>query len=264
MTTTADPIGVVKELVARYARQDPSVLQLIHDDAVLEFPGDPAVLPWAGRFSARELQRFLLAVGTSIEILVFELRDAETEGDWVICRTHEVFRVRATGRICNSELVQMIRVKDGKIIALHEHSDTAAMQDAFLGAAEAPLSVAKAVMACRMAGDPPAMLAHAAPDCSWILPGDPAVLPWAGRWRGADVARALAALRDSVEQEAFDPHTFRVTGDVVVAVARERFVARATRRVCDAALAVHMTVRGGRLVSLQEYADTAARHAAFR
>ena len=114
-------------------------------------------------------------------------------------------------------------------------------------------------------GDMPAVLATLGEEVEWHSPGPPAEIPWAASLRGRDqVAGWFARVREVAEFEHFVLQGLCAGGDTVMTQVQERFRIRATGRTVVNDLAHVFTVRGGKIVGLREYYDTAAVAAAFR
>lgn len=98
-------------------------------------------------------------------------------------------------------------------------------------------------------------------------PGDPSVLPWAGRHVGhAGVREFYEGLRSGLSDIAIDPETLelRAIGDgTVLALGTERGVSAATGRSYETRSAWVWTLRNGRIVELRAFHDTAAMCSAF-
>lgn len=103
----------------------------VHPDARWVFPGDPALLPWAGTYTGVGITRFLDLVADHLDYL--EVRDEGwwTAGERVFVLAFERFRVRATGRICDNRYVSVFTMEGGRVRAYEEFGDTAAMAAAF-------------------------------------------------------------------------------------------------------------------------------------
>lgn len=129
-------VEVVRRLFNCFIRKDPAgMMELLHPDARLTFPGDPKVLPWAGEFRGSGFMRFVVAVG-ALEYLEYRMKDIWGNGDRVVALSSERCRVRANNRIFDHDLAAIIRVKDGLIVEFLEFSDTGKMERALLGVKE--------------------------------------------------------------------------------------------------------------------------------
>ena len=114
-------------------------------------------------------------------------------------------------------------------------------------------------------GDIQGVLNLVADDVDWSHPGPPDVIPFVGHYRGRDgVAQFFARLGGAEDVEHFEPQEFFAAGDRVVALGRYRARIKATGRTNDIELVHVYTVRGGKIVSLRQYNDTAAVAEAYR
>jgi ketosteroid isomerase-like protein len=67
------------------------------------------------------------------------------------------------------------------------------------------------------AGDIPGIIASLAPDVVWSHDGDPAIIPFAGMFKGqAEVGRFFEAVAKSVQVKVFNPTNFREEGNRVI------------------------------------------------
>ena len=112
-------------------------------------------------------------------------------------------------------------------------------------------------------GDREALLALVAEDIEWIVPGED--WPLAGTHRGrTGVADLLETAAKSIETST-EPREFVAQGDRVLVVGFARGRIKATNKTFEDDWIFAITVRDGKLTSIQEYVDTQAlaRAAAF-
>lgn len=102
------------------------------------------------------------------------------------------------------------------------------------------------------------------PDCEWFFPGDPAILPWAGKFRGLGIFDFAARVGGSIDYLEFDDHTYYPAGETVVVVIQERCRVKSTGREFVNAIVAVATVGNGRLLRYVEYSDTGAMERAFQ
>jgi len=108
-----------------------------------------------------------------------------------------------------------------------------------------------------MGGDKQGLLALAAEDIEWIIPGED--WPLAGTHRGHEgLADLLQKVSDMVETSFTEPPEFVAQGDrvLVVGVARGRI--KATNRTFEDHWVFAITVRNGKVTNIREYIDTQA------
>ena len=82
-------------------------------------------------------------------------------------------------------------------------------------------------------GDIPAMLGMLTDDVEFTMQG-PAVIPWAGTYRGrGGVAEFFSLLDENLEFERFEPREFVAQGDTVVVLGDERSLVKSTGRAFE-------------------------------
>ena len=114
-------------------------------------------------------------------------------------------------------------------------------------------------------GDVATLMSLLSEDVLWFLPGERAVVPYAGERRGhAGASQFFQLIGGAVEFEAFEPREFVAQNDKVVALGFERGRVRATGKTFDNPWALVFTVRDGLITEFRGYEDTGAVAAAFR
>ena len=123
---------VVRDAYAAFGAGDlQRLLGLLTPDVVWESPGSK-VLPWAGTFTGPgEVARFFAALLENSEPEAFEPLHFVAAEDRVVALGRERFRVKSTGLTWACEWAHAFIVRDGKIAAFREYTDTAAMASAF-------------------------------------------------------------------------------------------------------------------------------------
>jgi len=105
-------------------------------------------------------------------------------------------------------------------------------------------------------GDREALLALAAEDIEWIIPGED--WPLAGTHRGhAGLADLLQTASESIETST-EPREFVAQGDRVLVVGFAKGKIKATNKTFEDHFVFAITVRGGKLTNIREYIDTQA------
>lgn len=124
-------IALVQQAYAAFGAGDPpKLLGLLADDVAWDFPPS-TVIPWAGRFDGpREVARFFAALGGASHAEAFEPQHYLAADDRVVVLGRERFRVPSTGKTWECEWAHVFRVRDGKIAAFREYTDTGAMEAA--------------------------------------------------------------------------------------------------------------------------------------
>ena len=121
---------------------------------------------------------------------------------------------------------------------------------------EANVQTVKDFFAAIGRGDRKGLLALAAEDIEWIIPGED--WPLAGTRRGhAGLADLLETASKSIETST-EPREFIAQGDRVLVVGFARGTIKATNKTFEDNWIFAITVRDGKLTSIREYIDTQA------
>jgi len=95
--------------------------------------------------------------------------------------------------------------------------------------------------------------------CTWITPGPENKLPWAGHFKGKQgIADFFTRVGQNLEFSEFAPSEFIEQGDTVVAIGRAIARSKKTGKTIKDDWVHIFKYRQGRIVSFQEYSDTAA------
>jgi uncharacterized protein len=127
---------VVLRLYAAFGQGDmQGIMDVLAEDVDWLFVGRPEDVPFAGqRHGHEQMKEFFRIVGeTAGEIYEFGPREVMSFDDKVLVLGHERVRVRATGRVFETDWAHLFTVHDGKIVRLREFYDTATMAEAFRG-----------------------------------------------------------------------------------------------------------------------------------
>jgi ketosteroid isomerase-like protein len=130
-------VAVVEGLYASFAGGDrQGVLDALSDDIEWSFPGPEGQIPFAGVHNGKaEVEQFFELVVGSVQLSQQRpIEVLDTDGPHVISRGREAMTARSTGKSFESEFLHLYTLSDGKIVAVQEYYDTAAMADAFDGA----------------------------------------------------------------------------------------------------------------------------------
>lgn len=106
-----------------------------------------------------------------------------------------------------------------------------------------------------------ALIEQLSDEAEFRAPGDPAILPWAGTFRGPDgVRRQSELLGAHVKYEQFGPHQYFVSedGSEVVVRSATRIRGLATDRVFESSFVCVFSFDGGRIARVQTWYDTLA------
>jgi ketosteroid isomerase-like protein len=105
--------------------------------------------------------------------------------------------------------------------------------------------------------DKEGLLALAAEDIEWIIPGE--AWPLAGTHRGhAGLEKLLQKANETVETSYPEPPEFIAQGDRVLVVGFARGRIKATNRTFEDHWVFAITVRDGKVAHIKEYIDTQA------
>jgi hypothetical protein len=114
-------------------------------------------------------------------------------------------------------------------------------------------------------GDMAALAELMTGDIEWVHPGDPAVDPNGGTFKGKEAVLGwFGGLASAVDFTTFEPREFIAENDKVVSLVYAEATARKTGRAIVNHEAHVWTFRGGKVARLQNYLDTAAAAAAHR
>jgi len=122
---------------------------------------------------------------------------------------------------------------------------------------EANIQIVKAFFAAMGSGDRQGLLALAAEDIEWILPGQD--WPLAGTYRGhAGLTDLVRKESETIEMTISEPREFVAQGDRVLVIGVAKGTIKATNKTFEDNWIFAITVRGGKLKSIREYIDTQA------
>ncbi|GHC39497.1 nuclear transport factor 2 family protein [Streptomyces cinnamoneus] len=128
------------------------------------------------------------------------------------------------------------------------------------------LDTVEAYVAALGRGDMEAVFALLDPEVEWFVPGDAALVPWAGRRTGHAAMRAwFPLLAGAGERKDFELYGMAVLGsDHVLVNGRFVFRMHATGAVYDDEFVMRFTVRDGRITAYRIYEDSLALAHAYR
>ncbi len=132
MTGEDENIHTVNKLYDAFRRRDiSSLLDMFTDDAILHGPTHAGVLPWGGLHKGRRgVAEFFSAVGESLKLQQFELRDFIAQGNKVVVFGYQKGQAKPTGRPYETEFVHLWSIRDGKFTEFRVFNDTAALVQA--------------------------------------------------------------------------------------------------------------------------------------
>jgi ketosteroid isomerase-like protein len=104
-----------------------ALLELLTEDIEWTSPGPPE-LPTAGtRRGRQQVAEFFQAVDQVFEIQRFEPKSFIAQGDVVVVLGSDTASIKATGKVLTDEWAHAFTIRDGKIAAMREYLDTAAV-----------------------------------------------------------------------------------------------------------------------------------------
>ena len=132
MKTPGEMIIAAKQLYAAFAEQDfASLLAALAEDVVWAEPANPFNPAGGVRHGHAGFLEWLRIGSEAEEILALEPRQFLASEDSVAVVGFTRCRVRATGRLYETDFVHLITFRDGKLIRFQEFFDTFAAGEAF-------------------------------------------------------------------------------------------------------------------------------------
>jgi ketosteroid isomerase-like protein len=128
---------------------------------------------------------------------------------------------------------------------------------------EENVQIVKAFFAAMGSGDSQRLMALAAEDIEWILPGTD--WPLAGTYRGhAGLGDLVRKESETIEMSLSEPREFVAQGDRVMVVGVAKGKIKATNKSFEDNWIFAITIRDNKLTSIREYIDTQAMAQAAR
>ena len=107
------------------------ILNLLADNVSWELPEMEGV-PFAGKRNGRAgVGEFFAALGASQEPVKFDPQVLIAEDDRVVALGTYEWKVKSTSRDFRGDFAHAWTIRDGKVVAFHEYTDTAACRDAY-------------------------------------------------------------------------------------------------------------------------------------
>ena len=123
--TTISPKDVVEQFMARIGAGDiDGAIEMHADDIVIDFPGPPDELPWAGRWEGARAAEWYGTLGGALDIRHVVQHICVAEGDKVVLIGDEVSASRKSGKEYSAPWCFLLTVRDGKIAAWQGFEDT--------------------------------------------------------------------------------------------------------------------------------------------
>src|SRR6266699_1431616 len=127
-----DNIAIVQQAYNNFKTGNiPALLALLSDDVAWQLP-EMENVPFAGkRTTPASVGVFFALIAANQDVLQFEPREAVAEGDKVVSLGYYQWRVKATNREFDSDFAHVFTIRDGKVVAFNEFTDTAACANAY-------------------------------------------------------------------------------------------------------------------------------------
>lgn len=127
-----DNIRLAEQAYEKFTSGDiEALIGLMSDDINWQLPEIEGV-SFSGKRNGRDaVLEFFRQVGDQQEALQFEPREFVAQGDKVVSLGQYRWRVKATGREYAGDFAHVFTARDGKIVAFHEYTDTAAAAAAY-------------------------------------------------------------------------------------------------------------------------------------
>jgi hypothetical protein len=124
---TASNIALVRSLYAAFERGDfATIVRAIAPDASWEIVGRVKDYPLFGaRKGPTAVRDFFNEIGQNQEAVSFKAHNFHAAGNTVLVLGHYTWMLRQTGKPVDTEWAHVFTVKDGKIAAFREFTDTA-------------------------------------------------------------------------------------------------------------------------------------------
>jgi ketosteroid isomerase-like protein len=127
-------VELIRQCFDAYSRGDiPFFVAAVADECSWSGSMAPDV-PYAGRFTGSAgAAKFFEAIGTHLEVKVFDVNHYVSEGEWVVAMGSWAGVVRKTGRSYDSRVALTFQVRNGRIIRFVGYEDTGLMAAAVRG-----------------------------------------------------------------------------------------------------------------------------------
>jgi hypothetical protein len=128
-------VKLVRSLYDAFLRGDiATIVQALTPDATWEVTGRRSDHPLLGRrHGPQGAQEFFQTLAETQEPTDFSPRDFHAADDKVFVLGHYGWKMRKTGRTIESDWIHVFTIKDGKVKAFREFTDTAKLAEAFRG-----------------------------------------------------------------------------------------------------------------------------------
>ena len=127
-----DNIAIVQQCYNNFKTGNiPGLLDLLADDVDWRLPEMEGV-PFGGARNGRDaVAEFFALVGANQDSLSFEPADYIAQGEKVAAAGSYQWLVKSTNREFGGDWAHVFTIRDGKVTAFHEYTDTAACANAY-------------------------------------------------------------------------------------------------------------------------------------
>ena len=127
-----DNIGIAKQAYANFKSGDiASLLGMLSDDVQWTLPEIENV-PFAGKRRGRAaVADFFAGIAATQDVVAFEPLDFIAQNEKVVVQGRYTWRHRESGKDYSGEWAHVFTVRDGKVVAFQEYTDTAQAAAAF-------------------------------------------------------------------------------------------------------------------------------------
>jgi hypothetical protein len=124
-------LAVVRALYDAYARGDSQPLfESMADDGQIGFAATKRHFDFAGMFKGRKgAERVIGYIASQVQWLKYECRELIANGDRVVALTGGRIKARNSDRTADIDMVDVIRLRDGKIVEFVEYFDSATVHE---------------------------------------------------------------------------------------------------------------------------------------
>ena len=128
-------VTLVQSLYAAFGRGDiATIVAAMAPDVHWEVVGRPQDYPLLGvRRGPEGVREFFRLIGELQEVVAFAPRGFYVVGDLVFVLGSEGWKLRKTGKTVATEWVHIFTIKDGKVTAFREFTDSAQFAEAYRG-----------------------------------------------------------------------------------------------------------------------------------
>jgi len=133
-----DNIAIVQQAYNNFKTGNiPALLAQLSDDVTWQLP-EMENVPFGGkRTTPAGVGEFFALIGENEEPLRFEPREFVAQGDKVVSLGYYQWRLKANGREFESDFAHVFTIRNGKVVAFQEYTDTAACANAYAKAMNA-------------------------------------------------------------------------------------------------------------------------------